>query len=73
MSLICKDKIKTLLAISTVLTAVFLLSGCRTEEKVDTDTVTSEKTIVIGIDSFDPYSYQDVNGDMVGIDVEIAR
>ena len=73
MSLICKDKIKTLLAISTVLAAVFLLSGCQTEEKADTDTVASEKTIVIGYDSFDPYSYQDVNGDMVGIDVEIAR
>ena len=73
MSLICKDKIKTLLAISTVLTAAFLLSGCQTEEKADTDTVTSEKTIVIGYDSFEPYIYQDVNGDMAGIDVEIAR
>ncbi len=73
MSFVFKDKIKTLLAISTVVAGVFLLSGCQTEEKADTDTVASEKTIVIGIDNIEPYSYHDANGDIVGIDVEIAR
>ena len=71
MSLMCKDKIKILLALSTVVAAVFLLSGCRTEEKADTG---NEKTIVIGYDgNYEPYTYQDVNGDVVGIDVEIAK
>ena len=72
MSLVFKDKRKILLAISTVVTAAFLLSGCATEKKADT-AADNKKTIVIGYDSFEPYTYQDVNGDMAGIDVEIAK
>ncbi len=34
---------------------------------------TNDKTIVIGIDTFAPYSYQDINGEYVGIDVELAN
>ena len=72
MSIFCKDKIKTLIAVGIVVTAAFLLSGCATEEKADT-AADNKKTIVIGYDGFDPYAYQDVNGDMAGIDVEIAK
>ena len=64
--------IRLWMALCTVMTAAFLLSGCQTEEKADT-TAGNKKTIVIGYDSFDPYTYQDVNGDMAGIDVEIAK
>ena len=71
MSSVFKDKLKILVAISTAVAAAFLLSGCQTEKKADT--VADRKTIVIGYDSFAPYTYQDVNGDMAGIDVEIAR
>ena len=72
MSLVFKDKRKILLAISTVVTVAFLLSGCATEKKADT-AADNKKTIVIGYDSFEPYTYQDVNGDMAGIDVEFAK
>ena len=65
-------RISPWIALCTVVAAAFLLSGCRTEEKVDT-AADNKKTIVIGYDSFDPYTYQDVNGDMAGIDVEIAK
>lgn len=65
-----RGKIGLLFAISAVMMAAVLLSACQTEEKKDTGI---EKTIVIGYDSFEPYTYQDVNGDMVGIDVEIAK
>ena len=65
-----RGKAGLLLVIGTVMMAAVLLSACRTEEKT---AVSSEKTIVIGYDPFDPYTYQDVNGDMAGIDVEIAR
>jgi len=65
-------RIRSWIALGTVVTAVSLLSGCATEEKADT-TADNKKTIVIGYDSFDPYTYQDVNGDMAGIDVEIAK
>ena len=65
-----RGKAGLLLAIGTVMMAAVLLSACRTEDKT---AVSSEKTIVIGYDPFDPYTYQDVNGDMAGIDVEIAR
>ena len=64
--------IRLWMALCTVMTAAFLLSGCQTEEKADT-TADNKKPIVIGYDSFDPYTYQDVNGDMAGIDVEIAK
>lgn len=65
-------RISPWIALCTVVAAVFLLSGCRTEEKAGT-AADNKKTIVIGYDSFDPYTYQDVNGDMAGIDVEIAK
>ena len=71
MRFLFKKKIKAWIAVGTVAAAVILLSGCRAEEK--TDTAADKKTIVIGYDSFDPYTYQDVNGDMAGIDVEIAK
>ena len=65
-----QGKFKLLITLGMVMT-VFLLSGCQSEKKKDP--VESEKTIVIGYDSFAPYTYQDVNGDVVGIDVEIAK
>ncbi len=34
---------------------------------------TDDSTIVIGIDKFEPYSYQDINGNFVGIDVDLAN
>ena len=65
-------RISPWIALCTVVTAAFLLSGCQTEEKADT-AADNKKTIVIGYDGFEPYTYQDVNGDMAGIDVEIAK
>ena len=59
-----------LFTIGTLMTTAALLSACRTEENVAAG---SEKTIVIGYDPFEPYTYQDINGDMAGIDVEIAE
>ena len=65
-------RIRPWIALCTMVTAVFLLNGCRTAEEADT-AADNKKTIVIGYDGFDPYTYQDVNGDMAGIDVEIAK
>ena len=65
-------RIRPWIALCTMVTAVFLLNGCRTAEEADT-AADNKKTIVIGYDSFEPYAYQDVNGDMAGIDVEIAK
>ncbi len=65
-------RISPWITLCTVVTAASLLSGCATEEKADT-AADNKKTIVIGYDSFDPYTYQDINGDMAGIDVEIAK
>lgn len=63
-------KFRLLITLGMIMT-VFLLSGCQSEKKKDP--LDSEKTLVIGYDSFEPYTYQDVNGDVVGIDVEIAK
>lgn len=65
------ERSKSWIALCAVVTVTCLLSGCQKELKADT--VEDKKTIVIGYDSFDPYTYLDVNGDMTGIDVEIAK
>ena len=45
-------------------------AGCGSEDKAEEK---SGKLIVVGIDKFEPYSYQNVNGEFAGIDVELAR
>ena len=48
-----RGKAGLLLVIGTVMMAAVLLSACRTEDKT---AVSSEKTIVIGYDPFEPYT-----------------
>ncbi len=65
---------KTIARAGVTLTAMLFLSaflsGCGTEKTTETD---DKKTIVIGCDKFEPYSYQDTNGEVLGIDVELAK
>lgn len=64
-----------------ILAAAVLLAGCRLGETANSKTTAkaadtaadSAQTIIVGIDSFEPYSYQDINGDYVGIDIELAE
>ncbi len=46
------------------------LMGC---QKIYNNKTEYDKTIVVGIDDFSPYSYKDENGKYKGIDVELAK
>ncbi len=50
------------------------LTGCRKEASAQNTAENKDrKTIIVGIDKFEPYSYQDVNGEYAGIDIELAK
>ena len=46
------------------------LFGCGREKK---EAVTVQPELVIGSDDYEPYNYQDENGDYAGVDVELAK
>lgn len=51
-------------------TSAGVLGGCRVQKEQNK----SDKEIVkVGIDSFEPYSYLDINGEYAGIDIELAK
>ncbi len=63
-----KKKHKLLLA-AGLLAASTLITACNAQT---TETESSSKKIVVGVDKFKPYSYQDMNGNYAGIDIELA-
>ena len=54
-----------------LLTGSLMLGGCGEKKEKAADSELSE--IIIGTDSFEPYSYQTSDGEYKGIDVELAR
>lgn len=56
-------------AAAAVLSAVFILSGCSDKSAVSSDAL---PVIIIGSDEYEPYNFNDKNGNPAGIDVEIA-
>lgn len=50
--------------------AAVLLCGCRDQNGQTANE--NMKTIIVGIDKFEPYSYLDMDGNYTGIDIEIA-
>lgn len=65
-----KRRKKIGIALAALALSSALLSGCGAKNAADTD---DKKTIVVGCDKFEPYSYQDINGKILGIDVELAK
>lgn len=64
-----KKKI-TVVVVLLVMISIFI-SACKKEErKTDSKNV---NRVVVGCDNYSPFSYADSNGDMTGIDVELAR
>lgn len=49
-----------------------LLCGCGAGEEEKTESEELPK-LVVGCDNYSPFSYADADGDMTGIDVELAR
>lgn len=57
-----------------VLVAAGLLCGC--QKRAEAQTAENEKplpVLIVGCDDYAPFSYVDVDGNMTGIDVELAR
>ena len=54
-----------------LLAGSFILGGCIIKKAKEADSKLPE--IVIGIDYFEPYSYQTSDGEYKGVDVELAR
>lgn len=46
------------------------ITGCTKE---DTSEIKERKVIIVGCDDYAPFNYLDVNGEMTGIDVDLAR
>ena len=61
-------RVRCALALLTMLTAG-LLSGCASEAASDS----ALPTITVGSDTYPPYVYMDNNGDITGLDVDIAE
>lgn len=63
-------KIEKIFLTGIILGIVLSLSGCSMLRK--TEQSDAYKIITVGSDKFEPYIYQDDNGDFTGIDVELA-
>ena len=66
----CKCKRRGIQLISLIMIFLFLLTGCSTED--DLSEKSTYDKVVIGSDRFEPYIYQDENGDFTGVDAELA-
>ncbi len=56
-----------------VVLMVGLLYGCGSKEKESTSDSSDLPVITVGCDDYSPYSYADVDGNLTGIDVELAK
>ena len=62
-------KIRVLLLAALIAVLLNACGGADTEEKAES----SLPTVTIGCDAYTPFSYVDVDGNLTGIDVELAR
>lgn len=68
---ILKHLFKIALTLSLLVLNVFVISN--PANAATTPSNSANKTMIIGIDKFAPYSYQDLDGNYVGIDIELAN
>lgn len=59
-------------AILLVLLCSFF-SGCGQQQVPEADAKKGSKEIVVGVDTYPPFSYTDENGKLTGVDIELAR
>ena len=63
-------KKRTIIGLLLVMISISII-GCKKEEsKIDHKDM---QTVVVGCDNYSPFSYADANGEMTGIDVELAK
>lgn len=55
------------------LVIISMLCGCSADRENKQENVSDLPTITVGCDNYSPFSFMDANGNMTGIDVELAR
>lgn len=65
-----KNRKKYLLGMVLIMVGTVIMSGC--SKKKASENIDDRPKIVIGCDDYAPFSYMDVNGNVTGIDVELA-
>lgn len=53
-----------------IMVGTVIMSGC--SKKKSSENIDDRPKITIGCDDYAPFSYMDVNGNVTGIDVELA-
>ena len=56
-----------------LLAVAVMICGCSSRKAQTQDDVSDLPAVIIGCDNYSPFSYADADGDMTGIDVELAR
>ncbi len=64
-------RVKRYITFIFILSAMFLLGGCRGQKKLS-NSADESKVLVIGSDRYEPYIYRNEDGAFEGIDVELA-
>lgn len=52
---------------------ISLLCGCNSQSSTEEKSLDDLPVVTVGCDNYSPFSYMDANGNMTGIDVELAR
>lgn len=65
-----KNRKKYLLGMVLIMVGTVIMSGC--SKKKSSENIDDRPKITIGCDDYAPFSYMDVNGNVTGIDVELA-
>ena len=69
-----KNKRKIFLVGGIIAAAAVIMSGCQTKTASEQTGAEDDRPhIMVGCDDYTPFSYMDVDGNMTGIDVELAR
>lgn len=64
---------KKKLIVSIILIMLIILNCSCSNERETRGSASDMPRVVVGCDNYSPFSYADADGDMTGIDVELAR
>ena len=56
-----------------ILVVALIATGCNGEKDKDDVNTATKGTIIVGSDNYPPFNYEDTNGNLTGIDVDLAK
>ena len=60
-------------AVCLLCITLVMLAGCGNRDSGEAETERELSTVIVGCDTYPPFSYVDVDGNLTGIDVDLAR